>query len=61
MRHSGFIDKGWGSELIWVTCDEYCCKFLNFKSGKKFSMHFHSKKKETWYVLSGKFSLVDLY
>jgi mannose-6-phosphate isomerase-like protein (cupin superfamily) len=54
-RLQGFIEKGWGSELIWATNDNYCGKLLNFTPGKKFSMHFHAIKDETWYVMSGKF------
>lgn len=55
MRYQGNIEKGWGSELIWATNDKYCGKLLNFNTGAKFSMHFHSVKDETWYVISGKF------
>lgn len=55
MRLDGFVNKGWGSELIWATNDKYCGKLLNFNAGSKFSMHFHSVKEESWYVLSGKF------
>lgn len=54
-RNSGFVKKGWGHEFIWATNDHYCGKFLHFNTGKKFSMHFHANKDETWYVLSGKF------
>ena len=50
-----FISKGWGSEFIWESNDLYCGKFLNFKEGARFSMHFHKDKDETWYVLKGKF------
>lgn len=57
MRQSGIVKKGWGSELIWVTNDKYCGKFLQFYSGKQFSMHFHAIKEETWHVLFGKFQL----
>jgi mannose-6-phosphate isomerase-like protein (cupin superfamily) len=49
------IEKGWGHELIWVSNDLYCGKLLNFKKDAKFSMHFHAKKDETWYVLDGEF------
>lgn len=56
-RLEGFIEKGWGSELIWATNDLYCGKLLKFNSGSKFSMHFHAQKDESWYVLSGKFIL----
>ncbi len=55
MRLYGKVEKGWGSELIWVSNDKYCGKLLNFNSGAKFSMHFHAEKDESWYVLSGKF------
>ena len=53
----GHIPKGWGEEIIWANTDKYCGKFLNFKAGARFSMHFHKDKDETWYVLSGKFEL----
>ena len=49
------VSKGWGSEFIWESNDLYCGKFLNFKEGARFSMHFHKEKDETWYVLKGKF------
>jgi mannose-6-phosphate isomerase-like protein (cupin superfamily) len=55
MRLEGFVEKGWGSELIWATNDKYCGKLLKFNTGAKFSMHFHAIKDETWYVLSGRF------
>ena len=55
MRLEGLVTKGWGSEKIWATNDKYCGKFMNFNEGAKFSMHFHSEKDETWYVLSGHF------
>lgn len=51
----GLVPKGWGSEFIWATNDHYCGKFLNFETGRKFSMHFHKHKDETWYVQSGRF------
>lgn len=54
-RLSGFVQKGWGNEYIFASTDKYCGKLLHFNTGKKFSMHFHSEKDETWYVLSGKF------
>jgi mannose-6-phosphate isomerase-like protein (cupin superfamily) len=55
MRLDGFVEKGWGHELIWATNELYCGKLLKFNTGAKFSMHFHAQKDETWYVLSGKF------
>jgi hypothetical protein len=55
MRLEGFVEKGWGNEFIFATNDKYCGKILQFNTGSKFSMHFHSEKDETWFVLSGKF------
>ena len=52
------VPKGWGKEIIFVNNDEYCGKLLCFEKGKKFSMHYHIKKKETWYVSKGKFILL---
>lgn len=56
-RLEGYVEKGWGSELIFATNDLYCGKLLRFNEGGKFSMHFHAVKDESWYVLSGKFIL----
>ena len=52
---NGFVEKGWGHELIWATNDKYCGKLLKFNKDAKFSMHFHAEKDESWYVLSGRF------
>lgn len=57
MRLEGFVEKGWGSEIIFATNDKYCGKLLRFNAGAKFSMHFHAHKDETWYVLNGKFEV----
>ena len=55
MRLEGFVEKGWGHELIWCTTEKYCGKLLHFNQDAKFSMHFHAEKDETWFVLSGRF------
>lgn len=55
MRLEGVVEKGWGNEVIFATNDKYCGKLLNFNTGAKFSMHFHSVKDESWYILTGKF------
>jgi mannose-6-phosphate isomerase-like protein (cupin superfamily) len=57
MRLDGFVEKGWGHELIWTTNDSYCGKLLKFNKDAKFSMHFHAQKDESWYVLSGRFEV----
>lgn len=49
------VEKGWGYERIIVNNELYCGKILHFNKGSRFSMHFHMKKMETWYVTSGIF------
>lgn len=51
------VEKGWGKEIIFANNSEYCGKILCFDKGKKFSMHYHLRKKETWYVAKGRFIL----
>ena len=50
------VEKIWGYEL-WIHNDEeYCGKLLVFeKKMANFSMHYHLKKKETWYIQQGSF------
>ena len=50
------IPKGWGHEVIIINNDKYCGKILHFNKGAKFSMHYHIKKIETWYVQTGSFT-----
>jgi len=54
---SEFVEKGWGNEIIFANNERYCGKLLNFTAGKKFSMHYHLLKEETWYVAKGSFIL----
>ena len=49
------VPKGWGREIVFVNNDHYCGKILCFDAGKKFSMHFHLEKLESWYVAEGEF------
>ena len=51
------IKKGWGHEVIFANNEMYCGKLLSFEKGSKFSMHFHMKKDETWYINKGKIHL----
>ena len=55
---TGYVEKGWGHELIWATNDKYCGKIMVFKNaGSKFSMHFHKEKDECWFVNAGAFTI----
>lgn len=48
--------KVWGFEIWIANNDEFCGKLLVFHKLKKFSMHYHLLKKESWYVAKGKFN-----
>lgn len=47
------VPKGWGHEQIIVNTDAYCGKLLVFSEGRQASWHYHEKKDETFYLLSG--------
>ena len=49
------VEKAWGHEIIFENNEKYCGKLLVFKKGRKFSMHYHMIKDETWYVQEGEF------
>jgi mannose-6-phosphate isomerase-like protein (cupin superfamily) len=54
------VPKAWGEEIILHNGEDYCGKLLRFRKDGKFSMHFHSKKTETWYVNKGSFELITI-
>lgn len=47
------IDKKWGYELIIENNDYYCGKHLHIMPHKKSSVHYHTNKIETFYVIQG--------
>ena len=49
-----YVEKGWGNELHIENNEDYCGKLLVFNKGKKFSMHYHVEKYETWFIQKGK-------
>ena len=49
------VEKAWGYELWIHNAPEYCGKLLVFNKDSKFSMHYHLRKEETWYVSQGEF------
>ena len=49
-----FVEKPWGSELIFALTDEYAGKILFVKAGESLSLQFHNVKDESWYVLEGR-------
>jgi mannose-6-phosphate isomerase-like protein (cupin superfamily) len=54
------VPKAWGEEVIIHNGSDYCGKLLRFREGGMFSMHFHSKKTETWYVNKGRLELITI-
>lgn len=49
---------GWGYE-DWISNNEkYCGKLLFFEKGKCCSFHYHEKKRETFYLFSGKMKIL---
>lgn len=56
--HVEEVKKGWGKEIIIANNDEYCGKILCFEKNKRLSMHYHMKKRETWYVAKGSFTFL---
>jgi mannose-6-phosphate isomerase-like protein (cupin superfamily) len=48
-----FVDKPWGSELIWALSEVYCGKILTVDPGESLSLQYHELKDESWYVLEG--------
>ena len=47
------VNKVWGWEEIIVNEPEYCAKILCINEGASGSLHYHSKKKETFCVIKG--------
>lgn len=49
------IKKSWGEEVIIHNSEDYCGKILRFKPQSMFSMHFHARKAESWFINKGDF------
>jgi len=62
-NESKFVEKDWGYE-IWMANnlkENYCGKILKIYEGYKSSMHYHLKKHETFYILSGELRVDLIY
>jgi mannose-6-phosphate isomerase len=51
------VDKPWGYELIWAHTAAYAGKILHIDAGQRLSLHYHQRKEETFYLLSGRMRL----
>jgi mannose-6-phosphate isomerase len=49
-----FVRKPWGREIHWAVEREYVGKILEVRRGKRLSLQYHRRKKETIYVLEGR-------
>lgn len=56
LKHK-IVKKLWGNELWIVNNSKYCGKILTIRKGARCSLHFHPRKDETFFVLSGKVKL----
>lgn len=52
------VDKPWGYELIWARTQDYVGKVIHINRGHKLSLQFHNIKEETFYLQSGKMTLL---
>ena len=51
------VQRDWGKEVWIVNCDEYCGKLLYVPKGAVSELHYHVRKKETFYCLQGQLLL----
>jgi mannose-6-phosphate isomerase len=54
---STFVEKPWGSELIWTHTDRYVAKLISINAGARLSLQLHRVKDESIYVVEGTLNL----
>lgn len=52
-----FVDKPWGSELIWAVTEGYAGKVITIHEGKRLSLQYHREKVESILVIEGRLLL----
>lgn len=53
------VEKPWGWEIHWVPDDRpYMGKILHINAGHRFSLQYHDKKLETWYLIKGRAKII---
>lgn len=52
------VEKPWGYELIWARTGDYVGKVLHINQGHRLSLQYHKVKEETFFLASGKMTLV---
>ena len=58
IKKSKIVEKPWGREIWIVEEPEYAGKILEIKKGFRTSLHYHKKKKESLYLLSGQLKVI---
>jgi len=57
--YSKRVEKPWGYEIHWTPEDlPYMGKVLHVNEGARLSLQQHDKKKESWYLLSGRAKVI---
>jgi mannose-6-phosphate isomerase-like protein (cupin superfamily) len=54
---STYVEKPWGSELIWTHTDRYVGKLISVNAGARLSLQLHNEKDESIYVVEGTLNL----
>lgn len=54
---SKYVEKPWGSELIWTHTDRYVGKLISVNAGARLSLQFHHVKDESIFVVAGTLNL----
>lgn len=52
-----FKNKPWGREIWFAANESYAGKILEVNKGKRYSLQYHERKRETQYLFSGKILL----
>lgn len=57
--YSRKVEKPWGWEIHWVPDNKpYMGKILHINKGQRFSLQYHDKKLESWFLISGKAKII---
>lgn len=54
---SKYVEKPWGSELIWAHTDRYVGKLISISAGARLSLQLHNEKDESIFIVEGTLNL----
>ena len=52
------IEKPWGREILFADEPEYAGKILEVYAGRRLSLQYHERKKESMYVIEGRLKMI---